>query len=152
MIMKSVFKLILFSLLYMVSACKGESSQTYETTNDIAAPTTQEATMIDSVTKAEEKIIEESIPEPIIQKKKELREKKKENSIFIDEGCCSSEPPPAVCCCEPVLRKYLELLKLGDAQKIAKVRSEDPILNDCYRKIPSFKKKIDEMEMSDEEE
>lgn len=136
----------------MLLGCKGESSQTYQTSNDIAAPTVQEAFVIDSTEKAEEKTLEEAVPKPLIEKKKEIREKKKEDSIFNDEGCCSSEPPPAVCCCEPVLLKYLELLKSGDAEKIAKVRSEDPILNDCYKKIPSFKKKVDEMEMSDEEE
>mgnify|MGYP007117522817 CR=1 FL=1 len=136
----------------MFLACKSESSQTYEPTNDIAAPTVEETQAIDSLSKVEEKILEENVPEPIIKKKEEIRKKKRENSIFTDEGCCSSEPPPAVCCCEPVLLKYLELLKTSDAEKIAKVRSEDPILNDCYKKIPSFKKKIDEMEMSEEEE
>jgi len=150
--MKSILRLSLIALLYMFLACKSESSQTYEPTNDIAAPTVEETQAIDSLSKVEEKILEENVPEPIIKKKEEIRKKKRENSIFTDEGCCSSEPPPAVCCCEPVLLKYLELLKTSDAEKIAKVRSEDPILNDCYKKIPSFKKKIDEMEMSEEEE
>lgn len=150
--MKTIWSFSLASLLCMLLGCKGESSQTYQTSNDIAAPTVQEAFVIDSTEKAEEKTLEEAVPKPLIEKKKEIREKKKEDSIFNDEGCCSSEPPPAVCCCEPVLLKYLELLKSGDAEKIAKVRSEDPILNDCYKKIPSFKKKVDEMEMSDEEE
>lgn len=136
----------------MLLACKGESSQTYVPADVIAAPTVQETQAIDSASNAETKILEANVPEPIIKKKEEIREKKRDNSIFSDEGCCSSESPPAVCCCEPVLLKYLELLKSGDAEKIAKVRSEDPILNDCYKKIPSFKKKIDEMEMSEEEE
>ncbi len=140
------------SLLYLLFSCKGESSQTYQTTDDIEAPSVQEATTIDSSIKAEEKILAATIPQKVIKQKEEMREKKKDSSLFNDEGCCSSEPPPAVCCCEPVLLKYLELLKTSDAEKIAKVRSEDPILNDCYKKIPSFKKKIDEMEMSEEEE
>jgi len=150
--MKSIFGLTFVSLLYLLVSCKGESSQTYQTTDDIEAPSVQEATTIDSSIKAEEKILAATIPEKVIKQKEEIREKKKDSSLFNDEGCCSSEPPPAVCCCEPVLLKYLELLKTSDAEKIAKVRSEDPILNDCYKKIPSFKKKIDEMEMSEEEE
>ncbi len=150
--MKLILNLSFVSLIYILIGCKGESSQTYVTTQDISAPTAVEVATIDSTEKAEEKTLEAAVPKPLIEKKKEIREKKKEDSIFNDEGCCSSEPPPAVCCCEPVLLKFLELLKSGDAEKIAKVRSEDPILNDCYKKIPSFKKRVDEMEMSDEEE
>ena len=42
-------RLSLIALLYMFLACKSESSQTYEPTNDIAAPTVEETQAIDSL-------------------------------------------------------------------------------------------------------
>ena len=148
--MKSTYGILWFVILYFHIVCKGNSSHTYETINEITIPSVEESLAIDSVKKAEEEIIKEAIPASVITKKVELREEKEDNSAFRKEGCCSSEPPPALCCCEPILIKYLEILKSEDVKEIAMIRSEDPMLNDCYKKIPSFKKKLDELEMGDE--
>jgi hypothetical protein len=139
-------------LLFIALACKSENSQNYITSEQIQIPTQVEADSIATKQKELLEAVEKSIPEPIKKKKEEIREKKIENSVFRDEGCCSNEPPPALCCCEPLWTAYLKLYNSGDAEKLAKTRAEDPIFNDCYKKIPSFKKKVDELEMSGEEE
>lgn len=149
--MRILLKSALFLILGLIVTCKSESSQNYETTNEIDLPSTEQADSIASVFVEQEKVLEKTIPTELKKEKQVVREEKKNNSIFKNEGCCSNEPPPALCCCEPVWAKYLELFKSGDAEKLSKVRSEDPILNDCYKKIPSFKKKVDEMEMTSEE-
>lgn len=132
-------------------SCKSKTSQNYETSNEIEVPSQSQTDSIASVFEKQKEVLENATPEHLKKKVEEVRNEKKANSVFLGEGCCSNEPPPSLCCCEPVWIKYLEIYKSGDAKKIAKIRSEDPILNDCYKKIPSFKKKVDELEMSDEE-
>ncbi|MEP6794925.1 MAG: hypothetical protein ABJB16_11405 [Saprospiraceae bacterium] len=149
--MKIIVKSIFILFLGFCVACKNESSQSYNSTKDIEVPTKNEEDSIAASYKEQEKLLNAVTPEPMKKKKEEVRNEKKANSVFLGEGCCSNEPPPSLCCCEPVWIKYLEIYKSGNAKKIAKIRSEDPILNDCYKKIPSFKKKVDELEMSDEE-
>ncbi len=141
----------LFLILGLILACKSESSHKYETTNEIDVPSTEQADSIATALLEQDKVLEQTIPTELKKEKELIREEKKDNSVFRKEGCCSTETPPALCCCEPVWAKYLELFKSGEAEMIAKVRSEDPILNDCIKMIPSFKKKIDELEMGDEE-
>ena len=133
-------------------SCKNETSQNYETTHEIAFPTTEQSDSIATVLVEEQIILEKTISPELKKEKEEVREEKKDKSVFLREGCCLNEPPPALCCCEPVWNKYIELIKSAPAETTSKVRSEDPILNDCIKLIPSFKKKMDELEMSNEEE
>lgn len=147
-----IYYVVSFVACVILNGCRRESSLTYETKEIIQPPTEKQVMAIDSVSKAEEAIIEKIIPADIIEKKKDLREEKEERSIFQKEGCCANEAPPVICCCEPVLIKYQQLLAAGNAAEVAQLRAEDPILNDCYKKNPSFKQKLDEIEMSDSEE
>lgn len=139
-----IFITCLFSLITL--SCKKTE---YQPTGEISAPSQQQIDSAVVIQEIASKEAEKTAPPELLNEKTKRREEKEDDSPFRKVGCCRTDAPPALCCCDAILSSYKEMLTSGDAKRTAELRSGDPLFNDCYKLMPDFKRKIDELELGE---
>lgn len=74
------------------------------------------------------------------------------NSEFLSVGCCSDQNKQVEdCCCSAVIKKYKQAKASKNAQKIVKMKTEDPIFSGCS-KIKKWRLLIEQIDEPEAEE
>ena len=102
--------------------------------------TTNTANPVDSTTVA-------LPPPPPDSKIEAIVKQQEEKSDFLNKGCCGDKEKrkKESCCCDLVLEEYkiLKSQKKANLSKLYKMKTDDPIFSDCFKKLKKQFEKID---------
>lgn len=144
--MRGKFALFIIIAL-LVQACGGESTNNLENSDDpldvISEAGHDSTVVLDEILEAQpkdettERIVDEQIAK----------------SPFKDLGCCSDEQrrKKESCCCNEVLASYKKL-RAENSPDIARLKSEDPILAGCIKKLSKAFEEVDNPPSEEDED
>lgn len=140
--------------MMLLLSCASDNTPKMDTSNQVEEPKNSLVT-----TDSDDKVVIEpslpvSPPPPLPPKPKEVTDKIEQiakSSSFYQLGCCNTKTDRVkACCCDAVLAEFARMYE-EEFDRLSKISSTDPILSGC-RGLATYKKKIEKIENSDEDD